>query len=493
MKNIKYFKVALIICMGYCLFPTSILVAQSPQGLNYQAVVRDNAGTILQNQQISIRFTITDGDAGQALYQEIQNVSTNQFGLITLNVGNGAPTSGTFTSIDWATVTAWLQVEMDPSGGTDYVDMGSSPLLSVPYALFAANSGGESVWNTTGTNIFFDNNVGIGTEEPTSPLTIETAVNEIGLTHMTNGGDVVMSTSITDVGGSIGTQSDNIFSLNAGGSGKVHVWPDGRVIIGDDADPSDFTGSNSSNRQTDLLAKLHLATPINSLGWLHVGGPDSIIVAEGIGGVSASLGTYTNHAFRINSNGVGRVHIHPDGNVVVGGNNDGPLGKFTVHTPNNSYGLAQIGGDGQVLSTRIGGSSAGIGTFTNHIMRIFANNIAAINIDPAGNIAMGTPDPLPGYKLSVNGNIKAKELVIETVGWPDYVFDETYKMHSLKELEEFIQRHHHLPNIPAAIDVEKNGVAVGEIQKILLEKIEELTLHIIQLNKRIEKLETDQQ
>ncbi|MEO5906911.1 MAG: hypothetical protein ABIQ11_09305, partial [Saprospiraceae bacterium] len=121
-------------------------------------------------------------------------------------------------------------------------------MLSVPYALFAANSGGESVWDTTGTNIFFDNNVGIGTDEPTSPLTIETEVNETGLKHMINGGDVVMSTLITPVGGSIGTQSDDIFSLNTGGSGKVHVWPDGRVIIGDDADPSNFTGDNSSDR-----------------------------------------------------------------------------------------------------------------------------------------------------------------------------------------------------------------------------------------------------
>jgi len=151
--------------------------------------------------------------------------------------------------------------------------------------------------------------------------------------------------------------------------------------------------------------------------------------------------------------------------------------------------LTQIGGDGQVISTRIGGSSAGIGTFTNHIMRIFANGIAAINIDGAGNIAMGTADPLPGYKLSVDGNIKARELVIETTGWPDYVFDQKYKLSSLKELESYIQQHQHLPDVPSAKEIENNGLHVGDVQKVMMEKIEELTLHIINLNKRIELLE----
>ncbi|MEO5905705.1 MAG: hypothetical protein ABIQ11_03205, partial [Saprospiraceae bacterium] len=246
------------------------------------------------------------------------------------------------------------------------------------------------------------------------------------------------------------------------------------------------------DRQTDILAKLHLATPINSAGWLHVGGADSIIVAEGIGGVSAALGTVTNHIFRLNSGGQGRLHLYPDGNVVVGTNNEGALGKFTVHTPNNSDGISHVSNGGIVMKTIVGGISAGFGTFSNHMMRIFSNSVAVINIDPAGNIGIGTPDPLPGYMLSVNGNVKAKELVIETIGWPDYVFDKTYKMHSLKELEEFIQQHHHLPNIPTAREAEENGIAVGEMQKSLLEKIEELTLHIIELNKRIEKLESDQ-
>ena len=348
----------------------------------------------------------------------------------------------------------------------------------------------ESVWDTAGTNIYFENNVGIGTQEPTSPLTIETGLNEIGFTHMAmaDDGPVKLESSISDVGAAIGTTSDDIFSLNAGGVGKVHIWPDGRVVMGEDVDPNNFADGGTSSRMTPIEAKLTLETPINSAGWIHIGGQDSIIVSEGIGGVSAALGTATNHVFRLNSNGQGRLHIYPDGSVVVGVNAEAPISKFTVHTPNNSYGITHYSAGGINLSTNVGGVSAGIGTFSNHTMRIFANSVAVMNIDPLGNVGIGVQSPLAGYRLSVNGNIKAKELVIETTGWPDYVFADHYRPLSLMELEDFIQRHHHLPNIPAAGELENNGVPVGEMQKKMMEKIEELTLYVIQLKKEIDDL-----
>ncbi|HLF65227.1 MAG TPA: hypothetical protein VI603_15790 [Saprospiraceae bacterium] len=489
MKKIQGYILGIGLGLIFSQLPTADLISQAPQGLNYQAVARKSDGSILQTQNIRIRYTITNQNGGTVLYQETQSTTTNEFGLFTLHVGNGTPTSGTFSSIDWAAVTPWLQVEIDPEGGSAYVNMGSSPLLSVPYALYAANSGGDSVWDTSGTNIFFNNNVGIGTQEPSAPLTIQTEINEIGFTHTTGAGSTTLSTSITDVGASIGTTSDDIFSLTAGGAAKLHVWPDGRVIIGDDADPSNISGENTSTRSTDILAKLHIATPINSAGWLHVGGADSIIVSEGIGGVSAALGTVTNHIFRLNSGGQGRLHLLPDGNVIVGTNAQGPIGKFTVHTPNNSDGISHVSDGGIVMKTIVGGVSAGFGTFSNHMMRIFSNSVAVINIDPAGNIGIGTLDPLPGYRLSVNGNMKAKELVIETTGWPDYVFDDGYKLVSLHELEKFIHQNRHLPHVPSALDIEENGLHVGDAQKKMMELIEELTLHIIALNKRIESLE----
>ena len=348
-----------------------------------------------------------------------------------------------------------------------------------------------SDWQPTGSNLYFDNFVGIGTEDPNAPLSIQTNLNEAGLSHMAMSGPdpVIMESSITDLGASIGTTSNNIFSLTAGGAAKLHVWPDGRIVIGEDADPSNFTGNPIISRMAPFDAKLTIESDINSVGWAHIGGPDSIIVREGIGGVSGSIGTGTNHVFRLVSNAEGRLHVYPDGNVVVGTNYEAPVSKFTVYTPNNTHGMTHISDEGIIVATNVGGISGGIGTYSPHIMRIYANSVAVMNIDPTGNVGIGVFNPLAGYKLSVNGNIKAKELVIETTGWPDYVFGADYKPLPLRELEAYIDQHHHLPNIPSAAELEKSGVAVGEMQKKMMEKIEELTLHILELNKRIESLE----
>ncbi len=128
----------LVFLTAICLLPTTMF-AQAPDGFNYQAVARNATGDILANQNIGIRFTITNVHDGSTVYQETHNATTNQFGLLTLNIGNGSPVIGSFSSIDWSSVNGRLQVEMDVAGGSDYVDMGSSQLLSVPYALYAAS------------------------------------------------------------------------------------------------------------------------------------------------------------------------------------------------------------------------------------------------------------------------------------------------------------------------------------------------------------------
>src|SRR5262249_4654155 len=88
--------------------------AQAPNGFNYQAIARNSSGNILASQSIKLRLTITNGNGGASLYQEVQSVTTNQFGLFTLNVGSISPSS--FSSIQWSSKTPWLHVEMDPTG-----------------------------------------------------------------------------------------------------------------------------------------------------------------------------------------------------------------------------------------------------------------------------------------------------------------------------------------------------------------------------------------
>ncbi|WP_340065719.1 hypothetical protein [Ascidiimonas aurantiaca] len=107
-----------------------------------------------------------------------------------------------------------------------------------------------------------------------------------------------------------------------------------------------------------------------------------------------------------------------------------------------------------------------------------------------GNVGIGTSDLTNGWKLAVNGNIRAKEIKVET-GWSDFVFYDDYKLPTLQEVENHIKEKGHLKDIPSAKEVEENGIFLGEMDAKLLQKIEELTLYTIQQEKKIQKLEEE--
>ena len=112
-----------------------------------------------------------------------------------------------------------------------------------------------------------------------------------------------------------------------------------------------------------------------------------------------------------------------------------------------------------------------------------------MRILPNGNVGIGTSSP--AEKLSVNGNIRAHRLTVTLNNWPDFVFRPDYRLPALGEIESFIQRNGHLPDMPPAEKVEKEGLDVGEMNKKLLQKIEELTLHLIEMEKKNKVLESD--
>lgn len=114
--------------------------AQAPQAFQYQAIARDNNGLPIINQPVTIRISVISGSpTGPILYVENHNPSTNQFGLFTLEVGQGTVANGTFNTITWGANGHYLKVEMDETGGVAYQDMGTVQLRSVPYALHAAS------------------------------------------------------------------------------------------------------------------------------------------------------------------------------------------------------------------------------------------------------------------------------------------------------------------------------------------------------------------
>ena len=104
-----------------------------------------------------------------------------------------------------------------------------------------------------------------------------------------------------------------------------------------------------------------------------------------------------------------------------------------------------------------------------------------------GNVGIGTA--APQYKLAVNGTIGAKEVIVTNTGWADYVFKPRFRLRTLKEVDAYIKQHHHLPEIPSEMEVNERGVGLGEMQVKLLAKIEELTLHMIQADKKNRELQ----
>ena len=120
---------------------------------------------------------------------------------------------------------------------------------------------------------------------------------------------------------------------------------------------------------------------------------------------------------------------------------------------------------------------------------------AAGNMVVKGSVGIGTPitNNPNSYKLAVNGKIGAKDLQIETSSttWPDYIFEKSYDLPALSEVEKYVNENKHLEGMPSAEDVKKNGYSVNELNEALLKKVEELTLYVIKQQKQIDELKKE--
>ena len=200
-------------------------------------------------------------------------------------------------------------------------------------------------------------------------------------------------------------------------------------------------------------------------------------------------------------NETGKMIITSDGLVGIGTTSPtAPLnvvstaGQISLfkHTSSSNSCISVANNAGQV--------NLGIGSITPHayIWSQTGNLFIGNDGDPTlfvsgmahGDVGIGTTDT-KGYKLAVNGNAVFNKVVVKpTINWPDYVFHANYSLRPLSEVEQYLKQYHHLPEVPTAEEVEKNGLDVGDNQATLLKKIEELTLYVIEQNKRIEALES---
>ncbi|MBK9148715.1 MAG: hypothetical protein IPM12_12975 [Flavobacteriales bacterium] len=120
----------------------SVVHAQTPEAFRYQAVARDGGGQLVVNTAVGVQFQLHQGSAGgTVVYAETHSPTTNAQGLFTVAVGEGTPTAGTFSAIDWSAGPYFVEVGLDPAGGTAYTTIGVQQLLSVPYALYATKAG----------------------------------------------------------------------------------------------------------------------------------------------------------------------------------------------------------------------------------------------------------------------------------------------------------------------------------------------------------------
>ena len=125
------------------------------------------------------------------------------------------------------------------------------------------------------------------------------------------------------------------------------------------------------------------------------------------------------------------------------------------------------------------------GEFYRNYINFYTADVNRLTITSQGYVGIGTTTPQES--LSVNGNIRSKQVKVETTNWPDYVFEDHYKVMPLSDLEKYITKNKHLPEMPSAIEIESTGQNLGEINLKLLKNLEELTIHLIEKDKQIQQ------
>lgn len=168
---------------------STTIIAQSPELLNYQAIARDAVGDPLVNQPIGVQFLIHQTTAiGTVVFSESHAPTTDDLGLFSLRIGDGTPSIGSIAGIDWGSGPYFLEVRMDPAGGTSYVPVGTQQLLSVPYALHAKTAETpDTDWTETVNEVYTLKDVGVGLSSPARVLDVGGAGIQYSRVTSTNG------------------------------------------------------------------------------------------------------------------------------------------------------------------------------------------------------------------------------------------------------------------------------------------------------------------
>jgi hypothetical protein len=300
-----------LIC-SLCIF------AQAPQAFKYQAVARDNGGNLIANQSIGFRVSILQNSpTGTAVYSESHNVASNNLGLVNLDLGAGNPISGTFSNINWGTGNYFVKVEIDVNGGTNYLLMGTSQLLSVPYALHAqtatniANDSDGQTLSINGNTLSISNGNSVSLPSGSSAYT---AGSGIGIA-----GNVISNTA-----------PDQVVSLSGSGATTISgTYPNYVISSTDNVNDAD---ANPTNELQSLTLNGNT---------LSISGGNSVTLSSGSGGT-------LDQAYDFGGAGAGRNITVDNGPVALTVNGANAIG---FRTDLNNTGAAIIANSNTASNT----------------------------------------------------------------------------------------------------------------------------------------------
>lgn len=333
----------------------------------------------------------------------------------------------------------------------------------------------QNFWGTSGANIFNTNNgnIGIGTNIPSEKLAINATNPTI---DFMNAGT---SKGYVQANGSnmrIGTYANNttgklVFTTKA----VDRMWIDetGRVGIGT-ATPSSALTINGTN------PILQFKNGDVDKGFVQISNNDMKI------GTNLSN---TDGLLIIRTAGADRLFINKNGQVGIGTNDLWNNASLTIAggTDSTSNNINYLHNDTTFFQTKIDRYQTSQNFWGNYDINGFIGT--GLHVNNYSSVCIGNTKIVPGYRLSVWGDVVAPEYTtLPLANWPDYVFGPAYKLKPLAEVKAFIVENKHLPNIPSASEIEKSGIKLGDMSKKLMEKVEELTLYVIQLQEQINEL-----